>query len=170
MYRGNIWEPLLCFAVSICLASEAFGQNAQNTPTTPCASAKAGYVCDELATVAILLQKSVYKKNEPIDVELLLRAGNKGVYLPSYFGDFMTTCRNGFSASLFTLDGKLAPLAPSGCGGSVLHSLDDTALSQLHNFVRLNPGEMRTWYTTPATTTLSPGNIKSSRNIYRSHT
>jgi hypothetical protein len=157
---GNIWPRVLFFAASICLASTASGQNVQDTPANPCTNTKAGQVCDELATLAIRLQKSVYTEHEPVDVELVLQAGKKGVYLPSYFGDFMATCRNGFSTNLSTLGGKLAADSPSGCGGSWLSSSNDTALGQLHNFVHLSPGETRTWHTTLATTTLMPGQYR----------
>src|SRR5438552_12285430 len=132
---ANIWPRVLFFVASICLASTASGQNAQDTPAGPCANTQAGHVCDELATLAIRLRKSAYTEHQPVDVKLVLRAGKKGVYLPSYFGDFMTTCRNGFSANLFTLGGKLAADAPSGCAGSWLYSSNDTALGELHNFV-----------------------------------
>ena len=157
---GNIWPRVLCLVAATWLASPASGQNAQDTTANPCANTKAGHVCDELATLAIGLQKSVYKDHEPIDVRLVLQAGQKGAYLPSYFGDFMTTCRQGFSANLFTMDGKLATDAPSGCAGSQSYSLSDTALGELHNFVRLSPGETRTWHTTLATTTLRPGQYR----------
>jgi hypothetical protein len=155
----NIWPRLLCLAASVCFASGAYGQNAQDA-ANPCANTKAGQVCSELATLVIRLQKSVYKEHEPVDLEVVLRAGKKGVFLPSYFGDFMKGCRNGFSANLFTLDGSLAADAPSGCAGSWLFSNNDTAQGQLHNFVRLSPGETRTWHTTLATRTLTPGQYR----------
>jgi len=156
----NIWPRALCFVAPICFAIAAFGQNAQNTPANSCANTKAGHVCSELATLVIRLQKSVYKPHEPINVELLLRAGEKGVYLPNYFGDFMATCKYGFSANLFSLDGKFTADAPAGCAGDLLHSTSDTALGELHNFVRLGSGETRTWHTTLTTTSLTPGRYR----------
>lgn len=157
---GNIWPRVVFFIASICLVSTASGQSTRDTSSNLCANNKAGRVCDELATLSIKLQKSVYKEHEPVDVELVLRAGQKGVFLPSYFGDFMTTCRHGFAANLFTMDGKLATDAPSGCGGSWLSSSSDTASGELHNFVRLRPAETRTWRTTLTTMTLKPGQYR----------
>ena len=158
--RGNIWLKRFFFVASIGLVSTASGQITRETPANPCANTEAGHVCDELATLSIRLQKSVYRDHEPVDVELVLRAGEKGVFLPSYFGDFMTTCWHGFSANLFTLDGKVAEDAPSGCAGSWLSSSSDTALGELHNFVRLSPGETRMWRTTLTTMTLKPGQYR----------
>lgn len=154
---GNIWLPGLWFVASIGFTLAALGQSAQNGPANSCSNTKAGQVCAERASMMIRLRKSVYKQHEPINVELVLRAGNKGAYLPSYFGSFMATCEHGFSADLFTPDGKLAVDAPDGCAGDRLSSSSDTALSQLHNFVRLSPGETRTWHTTLTTTKLQPG-------------
>ena len=154
---GKSMSLVLRFVPLSCFALAAFGQGLQNTPADPCASTKVGYVCPELATLAIDLHKRSYKQDEPIRVELVLRAGRKGVFLPSYFGDFMATCIHGFSAHLFTLDDKRTPGAPESCAGSWLFSNSDTALGELHNFVRLNPGETRTWRTTLTPTGLSPG-------------
>lgn len=158
MYKRTsaIWLLVLCLAVSVGLTSMAYGQNGQKTAANPRPSVEAGQVCPQLATLVIRLQKSAYKQHDLITVELVLRAGGKGVYLPNYFGDFMATCTNGFSANLFTQDGKLAGDG-RGCGGSVGHSTDDTALGELHNFVHLAPGKTRIWHTALATAGLPPG-------------
>lgn len=154
-----VWSRAIHCVAFICLATTAFGQSVRNVPPDPCSITKAGQVCAELATLVIRLQKSEYKQHEPIDVELVLRAGDRGVYLPDYFGDFMKTCEHGFSANLFTSDGKLAADAPTGCGGSWLFG-NETAISELHNFVRLRPGETRTWHATLTTKTLKHGEYR----------
>ena len=71
----------------------------------------------------------------------------------------MKTCEHGFSANLFSLDGKLAADAPTGCGGSWLFG-NETAMGELHNFVRLRPGETRSWHTTITTKTLKHGRYR----------
>ena len=101
----------------------------------------------------------MYRQDAPLEVTLTLKAGSNGVYLPAYFGDFMKTCEHGFSATLLTLASKSVDLHAIGCMGGGLHSGPgiDTAQAELTNFVRLEPGEMRTWRTTLKTSALSRG-------------
>ena len=44
-----------------------------------------------------------------------------------------------------------------GCGGTGGHSFNDTAESEFHNFVYLQPREARTWKTTLKTTRVPSG-------------
>ena len=112
-----------------------------------------------LAMLRMQTDRSMYRQDAPLEVTLTLKAGSNGVYLPAYFDDFMKTCEHGFSATLLTLAGKSADLHATGCMGGSLHSGlgIDTAQAELTNFVRLEPGEMRTWHTTLKTSALSRG-------------
>ena len=111
------------------------------------------------ATLTMQTDRSTFRQDAPLEVTLTLKAGSNGVYLPAYFGDFMKTCEHGFSATLLTLAGRSADLHATGCMGGGLHSGPgiDTAQAELTNFIRLEPGEMRTWHTTLKTSALSRG-------------
>jgi hypothetical protein len=124
-----------------------------------CSSLQGGQVSSALATLRMQTNRIVYRQDAPLEVTLTLKAGSNGVYLPAYFGDFMKTCEHGFSATLLTLAGKSADLHATSCMRGGLHSGPgvDTAQAELANFVRLEPGEMRTWHTTLKTSALSVG-------------
>jgi hypothetical protein len=102
------------------------------------------------------VSRSNNRRGEPIRVTLTLKAGPNGVYLPAYFADFIKTCEHGFAASLLTPVGKAADPHKSGCVGRGLHT-HDTAQTELNNFVRLEPGQIRTWHTTLETAAINPG-------------
>ena len=112
-----------------------------------------------LATLTMQTDRSTFRQDAQLKVTLTLKAGSNGVYLPAYFDDFMNTCEHGFSATLLTLAGKSAGLDATSCMRGGLHSGPgiDTAQAQLANFIRLEPGEMRTWHTTLKTSALSRG-------------
>jgi hypothetical protein len=112
-----------------------------------------------LATLRVQTDRSMYRKDAPLEVTLTLKAGSNGVYLPAYFDDFMKICEHGFSATLLTMAGKSADRPATGCIGGGLHSGPgiDTTQAELTNFIRLEPGEMRTWHTTLKTSALSRG-------------
>jgi hypothetical protein len=115
-----------------------------------CSSLQGEQVSSALATLRMQTDRLVYRQDAPLEVTLTLKAGSNAVYLPAYFGDFMKTCEHGFSATLLTLAGKSADLHATGCMRGGLHSGPgvDTAQAELTNFVRLEPGEIRTWHTT----------------------
>ena len=114
-------------------------------------------VTKDLASIHANLGATTHHSGQPIALSLVLTAGSKGVYLPAYFGDFETTCQNGFNAALLTEHGSLADPNTKGCAGVGGHSASDTAASELHNFVHLKPGEERTWRTELPTTGIKPG-------------
>ncbi len=114
-------------------------------------------VREDLALIHMYLEKSTFRAGQHLTVSVVLTAGSKGVYLPAYFGDFAATCLNGFDVALLTPQGGLADPNAKGCAGSVGHSASDTAVSELHNFVYLKPGEERTWRTEVSTTGIKPG-------------
>jgi hypothetical protein len=113
-------------------------------------------VSGALATLRMLANRPNYRRGEPIRVTLTLKAGPNGVYLPAYFADFIKTCEHGFAASLLTPAGKTADPDGPGCVGGGLHTID-TAQTELNKFVRLEPGEIRTWQTTLETAAIDPG-------------
>ncbi len=117
-------------------------------------------VGDGLASLHIELTTLSYRVGQPIPVTLILSAGGKGVYLPNNFADFMASCRGGFSASILTDTGALADPKVVGCAGSIFHSLNDTALTEFHNFVYLKPGEQRVWRTSVSTSEIPPGEYR----------
>ena len=124
-----------------------------------CSFLQSEQVSRTLATLRMQTDRSMNRQDAPLEVTLTLKAGPNGVYLPAYFGDFMKTCEHGFSATLLTSAGKSADLHATGCMGGGLHSGPgiDTAQAELPNFIRLEPGEMRTWHTTLKTSALSRG-------------
>ena len=124
-----------------------------------CSFLQGKQVSRTLATLRIQSARSMYRQDAPLEVTLTLKAGSNGVYLPAYFGDFMKTCEHGFSATLLTLAGKSTDLHATGCTGGGLRSGPgiDTAQTELINFIRLEPGETRTWHTTLKTSALSRG-------------
>lgn len=92
---------------------------------------------------------SVYQRGEPIHIKLTLRAGPRGVYLPDFFGPFMSTCSHGFFSGVLTIKGKAAFPDEPGCAyaGPAPHIA----------YVKLNPGETRTWSTDLKTTSIVAG-------------
>ncbi len=112
---------------------------------------------ENLMTLTMKLDRSVYRRGAPIHVLLVLRARTKGAYLPNYFGPFNETCESGFAAVLLTPAGDSAIKDLSGCAASILGSNADKAEDQLRHFVRLAPGATRVWRTTLLSTVDSPG-------------
>jgi|SRR5271163_3170721 len=150
----------LMLPVALTTALFAFGQMKDGFPARGTATPikeRPDCVNDNLAYLRVEMETSVHKAGQPLGLTLVLSAGEKGVYLPDYFGDFLTTCQHGFSASILTEGGGPADPTVGGCMGSILHSTNDTALTELHNFTHLNPGETRVWHTTIATQKLLPG-------------
>ena len=145
----------LCFGTFALLGDH----NALAQDSGQCSSLQGAQASSALATLRMQTDRLVYRRDAPLEVTLTLKAGSNGVYLPAYFDDFMKTCEHGFSATLLTLAGKSADLHATGCMGGGLHSGPgvDTAQAELANFVRLEPGEMRTWHTTLKTSALSRG-------------
>jgi hypothetical protein len=154
---------LLAFTLlgALCIGTLSLlsNQNALAQDSGHCSSLQGEQVSTALATLRMQTDRIVYRQDAPLEVMLTLKAGSNGVYLPAYFGDFMKTCEHGFSATLLTLAGKSVDLHATGCMGGGLHSGPgvDTAQAELTNFVRLEPGEMRTWHTTLKTSALSRG-------------
>ncbi len=141
----------LCLSTFILLSDRnALGQ---------CSFPQGEQVGRTLATLRMQTDRPTYRQDAPLEITLTLKAGSNGVYLPAYFDDFMKTCERGFSATLLTLAGKSADLHATGCMGGGLHSGPgiDTAQAELTNFIRLEPGETRTWHTTLKTSALSRG-------------
>jgi hypothetical protein len=120
----------------------------------------AGQVPKALATLTIGLASTSVHSGEPITVTFLPKAGPQGAYLPDYFGDFITTCENGFSAAVITMDGASADPNERGCARSTLHSPDETVADALARFVHLAPNETRTWTTTVQTAAIPKGEYK----------
>jgi hypothetical protein len=92
---------------------------------------------------------SAYRRGERIHVILTLRAGAKGVYLPRFFEAFQQTCSYGFGAEVLTLDGRAADPNQPSCAYA--------GFQPKVAYVKLNPGETRTWSTALQTKTVAPG-------------
>jgi hypothetical protein len=154
-------QILLAFTLlgALCLGTLSLlsNQNALAQDLGQCSSLQGAQASSALATLRMQTDRLVYRQDAPLEVTLTLKAGSNGVYLPAYFGDFMKTCERGFSATLLTLAGKSADRHATGCIGGGLHAGPglDTAQAELTNFIRLEPGEMRTWHTTLQTSALS---------------
>jgi hypothetical protein len=145
----------LCLGTFALLSNhDALAQNLDRCPSLP-----SKQVSNLLATLSMQTGRSIYPRNTQLEVTLTLKAGSNGVYLPAYFGDFMKTCEHGFAAALLTMAGKPADLTEPGCAASSLHAGPgiDSPQAHLPDFIRLEPGETRTWHTTLKTTRLERG-------------
>ena len=112
---------------------------------------------NRLVTVSIYPDRLQLRPGDNLGVEVSITAGPDGAYLPNFFGDFLHTCRTGFSADIVTLQGKPASEAIKGCAGSELLGAEPPARELLGQYVFLKPGETRSWRTTLTKITRSPG-------------
>jgi hypothetical protein len=136
--------PLIeCVALACCVASAQTDRTARTSP--PIANAQSDRVSDNLAVLTIHLEKTAYKRGDPIRVTFVLTAGPKGAYFPAYFGDFNGTCAHGFAAAIVTDKGTSADPSAPGCATAQLGGMDSP---QPPAPVRLAPAETRTWNTT----------------------
>lgn len=92
---------------------------------------------------------SAYRKGKRIHVILTLRAGAKGVYLPDFFGAFQQTCSHGFATEVLTLRGRTADPNEPGCAYA--------GSTPRVTYLKLHPGETRTWSTDLQTGSIAPG-------------
>jgi len=156
--RASVWRFLLIGCL-VFVSAIASGQTRPKKSGLPSyiTNTNAEQVSEDLVSLNIKLGKSTYTRGEPITVTFRLVAGKNGTYLPNYFRDWIDTCERGFSADVFTKDGRLADPTARGCGGGGFHSGDDTAESEFRNFIYLRPGETRSWKTTIKTAAIAPG-------------
>jgi hypothetical protein len=113
----------------------------------------------DLVTVTASVDHKVLQAGQDLRVSVTLTAGPKGAWLPNHFSEFLETCQSGFSADIFTLDGKRASDSNKGCGGSWLFG-NFIPSEELKHYVFLQPGETRTWHTTIKEITRTPGTYK----------
>jgi hypothetical protein len=140
--------PLACVALAsvalaCCVATAQTDRPARTSP--PIATAPSARVRDDLAVLTSHLEKTTYKRGDPIRVTIVLTAGPKGAYFPAYFGDFNGTCAYGFAAAILTDKGASADLTVPGCATGQLGGLGSP---QSIASIRLAPAETRTWNTT----------------------
>jgi hypothetical protein len=112
---------------------------------------------NRLATVSVYPDRLQLRPGANLEVEVSIIAGPNGAYMPNFFGDFLQTCRTGFSVDIFTLEGKPAAESAKGFGGSELPGVEHPARESLGKYVFLKPGEIRSWRTTLTRITRSPG-------------
>ncbi|MFL6428807.1 MAG: hypothetical protein ACJ71S_11230 [Acidobacteriaceae bacterium] len=136
--------PLIeCVALACCVATAQTGRTAQTSP--PVVTGPSDRISDALAVLTFHLEKTTYKRGDPIRVAVILSAGPKGAYFPGYFGDFNGTCAYGFAAAILTDKGTSGDLAVPGCATGQLGGMDSP---QSLASIRLGPAETRTWNTT----------------------
>jgi hypothetical protein len=112
---------------------------------------------NRLVTVSVRPDRLQVRPGDDLGVEVSIRAGPDGAYMPNFFGDWFRTCRTGFSVDIFTSQGKRASEATKGCGGSEPFGEGPPARDLLGQYVFLKPGETRSWRTTLTRITRSPG-------------
>ena len=110
----------------------------------------------DLVPVTASVDHKVLRPGQDLGVTVTLTAGAKGAWLPNRFGDFDETCRSGFSADIFTPEGKRASDSNKSCGGSWLFG-NFIPSDELKHYVFLKPGESRNWHTTIKEITRTPG-------------
>jgi hypothetical protein len=132
-----------CVALGSCVATAQTGRPVQTSP--PIATAPSDRISDALAVLTSHLEKTTYKRGDPIRVAIVLTAGPKGAYFPNYFGDFNGTCAYGFAAAILTDKGTSADLTVPGCATAQLGGMNSP---QSIASIRLAPAETRTWNTT----------------------
>ena len=135
--------PLACVALACCVATAQTDRPARISP--PVAAHPSDRVRDDLAVLTSHLEKTSFKRGEPIRVAIVLTAGPKGAYFPAYFGDFNGTCAYGFATAILTDKGTSADLTTPGCAAGQLGGLGSP---QSIASVRLAPAQTRTWNTT----------------------
>jgi hypothetical protein len=136
--------PLIeCVALACCVATAQTGRTARTS--SPVVTAPPDRISDALAVLTSHLEKTTYKRGDPIRVAIVLTAGPKGAYFPAYFGDFNGTCAYGFAAAILTDKGTSADPTRRGCATAQLGGMDSP---QTPAPVRLAPAETRTWNTT----------------------
>ena len=132
-----------CLALICCVAVAQPDRPVRTSP--PIATAPSVRVRDDLAVLTSHLERTTYKRGDPIRVAIVLTAGPKGAYFPAYFGDFNGTCAYGFAAAILTDKGTSADLTTAGCAAGQLGGMDSP---QSPASIRLAPAETRTWNTT----------------------
>ena len=132
-----------CVALGSCVATAQTGRTARTS--TPIVTAPSARVRDDLAVLTSHLEKTTYKRGDPIRVAIVLTAGPKGAYFPNYFGDFNGTCAYGFAAAILTDKGTSADLTVPGCATAQLGGMNSP---QSVVSIHLAPAETRTWNTT----------------------
>jgi hypothetical protein len=141
MRKFFLW--IECVAFGSCVATAQTGRTARTSP--PIVTAPSDRISDALAVLTSHLEKTTYKRGDPIRVAIVLTAGPKGAYFPDYFGDFNGTCAYGFAAAILTDKGTSADPSPHSCATAQLGSMDSPqSLGSIH----LAPAETRTWNTT----------------------
>jgi hypothetical protein len=132
-----------CVALGSCVATAQTGHTARTS--TPIVTAPSDRISDALAVLTSHLEKTTYKRGDPIRVAIVLTAGPKGAYFPNYFGDFNGTCAYGFAAAILTDKGTSADLTVPGCATAQLGGMNSPqSVASIH----LAPAETRTWNTT----------------------
>jgi hypothetical protein len=114
----------------------------------------------DLVTLTMTLDKSVYRRGDPIRVTLVLRTGKRGAFIPDFFSDFKDTCERGFAAALLIKNTNVSAIKDlSGCAASIIHSGPgiDTPQKEFRHFAHLLPGETKSWTTTLRSTVDHPG-------------
>jgi hypothetical protein len=132
-----------CVALACCMANAQTDRPARTSP--PIANPQSDRIRDDLAVLTSHLEKTTYKRGDPIRVAIVLTAGPKGAYFPSYFGDFNGTCAYGFAAAILTNKGTSADPSPHSCATGQLGGMDSP---QSPASIRLAPAATRTWNTT----------------------
>jgi hypothetical protein len=112
---------------------------------------------NRLVTVSVRPDRLKLRPGDDLGVEVTITAGPDGAYMPNFFGDFLHTCRTGFSVDIFTWQGKRASEATKGCGGAESFGEGPPARDLLGQYVFLKPGQTRSWRTTLTRITRSPG-------------
>jgi hypothetical protein len=137
--------PLIeCVALACCVATAQTGRTAR-TSSPHVVTSPPDRISDALAVLTSHLEKTTYKRGDPIRVAIVLTAGPKGAYFPAYFGDFNGTCAYGFAAAILTDKGTSADMTVPGCATAQLGGMDSP---QSPASIRLAPAETRTWNTT----------------------
>jgi hypothetical protein len=142
--RSCKFFPLIeCVALACCVGTAQTGRTARTSPHV--VTSPPDRISDALAVLTSHLEKTTYKRGDPIRVAIVLTAGPKGAYFPAYFGDFNGTCEYGFAAAILTDKGTSADLTVPGCATAQLGGMDSP---QSPASIRLGPAETRTWNTT----------------------
>jgi hypothetical protein len=151
------YVPLACVALAyVALTGCVATAQTDRPPGTsqPIATAQTDRVLGDLAVLTSHLEKTTYKRGEPIRVAIVLTAGPKGAYFPAYFGDFNGTCAYGFAATILTDKSTSADPTPHSCATAQAGGMDSP---QSPASIRLAPAETRTWNTTLQTRHVTKG-------------
>jgi hypothetical protein len=113
-----------------------------------------------LITVSVRPDRSDIHPGDDLGVEVTLKVGPDGAYVPNFFGDFMQTCEKGFWSDIFTPQGKIVSEPKASCAHEEIFGRNSAKELLAERYVFLKSREDRRWRATLTGITKSPGSYE----------